>query len=90
MIDHIFTRENAPAKPDPSAVLGLMRELSIGPDEAVMVGDFWPDIETGENAGIRTVLIPNENLKRTDHEPTAVIHCMTELIPLLDSWKKQP
>ena len=44
-------------KPSPAPVLKMLKELSCGPDEAVMVGDSNYDIEAGRAAGVRTVAV---------------------------------
>ena len=44
-------------KPSPAPVLEMLKKLSCGPDEAVMVGDSNYDIEAGRAAGVRTVAV---------------------------------
>lgn len=47
----IGKREGIPAKPDPTAALLAMRELSVKPGECVFVGDSKMDVKTGVNSG---------------------------------------
>jgi len=54
--DPIFAREDAPAKPDPSAIWRICETWKLPPAEVVMLGDFYFDIEAGRRAGVRTVL----------------------------------
>ena len=42
-------------KPDPSAVLNILRELEVSPEVSVMVGDSDVDIQTARNAGMIAV-----------------------------------
>jgi pyrophosphatase PpaX len=42
-------------KPDPEPILKALDFLRLKPNEAVMVGDTYADIEAGKNAGTRTV-----------------------------------
>lgn len=42
-------------KPHPEPVLKAMSELDVEKDESIMVGDNYHDIESGKNAGIKTV-----------------------------------
>lgn len=44
-------------KPSPAPVLEMLKKLSCGPDEAVMVGDSNYDIEAGKAAGVKTVAV---------------------------------
>ncbi len=46
-----------PKKPDPTAVLSIMKREKVEADETLFVGDSLIDIETGRNAGIETVVI---------------------------------
>jgi HAD superfamily hydrolase (TIGR01509 family) len=87
-IDHIFTRDNAEPKPDPGAINSLLGLYGISGEQAVMVGDFWPDVETGRNAGIKTVLLKNDLPLHDKLIPDAEIDELTELVPLLDKWSE--
>lgn len=85
--DHIFTRDNAPAKPDPAPITGLLSEYGISGHEAVMIGDFWIDIVTGQKAGVRTVLLHTSGMeRRNDVRPDAVVKSFRELELLLEKW----
>ena len=44
-------------KPSPAPVIEMLKKISCGPDEAVMVGDSNYDIEAGRAAGVRTVAV---------------------------------
>ncbi|MGI6029915.1 MAG: HAD family hydrolase [Eubacteriales bacterium] len=44
-----------PIKPDPSALLALLAQEGVAPQETLYVGDSGVDMETGRNAGIVTV-----------------------------------
>jgi len=45
----------ATKKPDPEGALKLLEECGVRPEEAAIVGDSHVDVETGRNAGLRTV-----------------------------------
>lgn len=85
--DHIFTRDNAPAKPDPSPINELLAKYRLEKQQAVIIGDFWMDILTGQAAGIRTILIPSGELsEREDAEPDARVTSFEQLGEILDKW----
>ena len=45
-------REGVPLKPAPDALLGMMAELGVAPDEVAFIGDTAVDIATAKNAGV--------------------------------------
>lgn len=48
-------RENVPIKPDPTAVLEILRECNAKPEECLYIGDTGTDMKTGKNAKLYTV-----------------------------------
>ena len=57
LFDEIITpgHEGFATKPAPDAVLYLMEKYSTAPEETVIVGDRACDLESGQNAGCRTL-----------------------------------
>ena len=54
----VFTGGNGfPHKPDPAALLHVMREHSIVAKDVLWIGDSAVDAQTGKNAGVETVLV---------------------------------
>ncbi|MFT6306702.1 MAG: HAD superfamily hydrolase (TIGR01509 family) [Patiriisocius sp.] len=60
-IDHYFTsstivsRDCCTPKPDPAGVNLLLSQWQAAPTDAVMVGDYVFDLQTGHSAGVATV-----------------------------------
>lgn len=50
-------KEGIPRKPDPSALLQMARNLGADPSEIIYIGDSEVDIQTGQAAGVKTVLV---------------------------------
>ena len=48
-------REGIELKPHPGALLSILEELDVKPDECVFIGDTYVDIRTGKNAGAHTI-----------------------------------
>lgn len=48
-------REDIARKPDPEGVFWLMEALSASKEECLYIGDSEVDIQTGRNAGVRTI-----------------------------------
>ncbi len=49
------TVDEAPPKPDPTMLLGLMGELGVPPGRTLMIGDTTFDLDMAENAGTAAV-----------------------------------
>jgi phosphoglycolate phosphatase len=52
----LITREDAPLKPDPTAVYRICEHWGFQPSEVAVVGDYHYDIDVGRNAGAWSVL----------------------------------
>ncbi len=48
-------KEGVPLKPDATAVVNVMKELGVKPEECLYIGDTAVDMMTGKNAGIYTI-----------------------------------
>lgn len=55
--DTLITRDDAPAKPDPSIVLQLLDEYDLNPEQVMYLGDYLYDIETARNAGLMAGIV---------------------------------
>ena len=54
------------AKPNPEPVLKTLEKFGCTPDEALVVGDTWYDIEMGRRAGVRTCGVTYGNGSREE------------------------
>lgn len=54
-----ITREDAPAKPDPTGLINFLAHWSLATKELLYVGDIHFDIEAGQRAGVATALYTN-------------------------------
>jgi len=83
--DPVITREARLApKPDPDGVLHAARHWGIGPEQVLVVGDFFFDIEAGRRAGAVTALL--EWAGRPDQpeaDPDFRISALPELIDIV-------
>ncbi len=57
VVDAIRCREDGAVKPSPLPVLELCRGLRADPDASWMIGDHRFDLESGRDAGCRTILM---------------------------------
>ncbi len=72
-IRDVMTRDDAPHKPDPAAILKLCHQWTIPPEECVMVGDYLFDILAGRGAGCGTVLYAPRERPDYAHEADHVV-----------------
>jgi HAD superfamily hydrolase (TIGR01549 family) len=65
--DRVVTRDDAPAKPDPTALWSIGDDWQVDRGELILIGDYVFDLEAARRAGIRGVLFTN------DAEPHACV-----------------
>ncbi len=74
-----------PRKPDPSAILAVMKESGIPPQEALFIGDSPIDVQTGRNAGVTTVIITHgfsDGAEISVSQPDVMVRNFKELLDL--------
>ncbi len=81
----IVSPENArAAKPDPAGLLGLLEDLDVTPDEAIMIGDSENDFGAGIDAGVFTIGMRDGYYHGGQPEPDLWVDGFAAL---LDCWK---
>lgn len=86
LIDHCRGgRTGVPLKPDPQAVLEMLGELGVSPEECLYIGDTAVDMETAKNAGIYSIgvlwgLRDEAELKRAHAD--AIVSSPAEIISI--------
>lgn len=81
-------RDGIPRKPDPTAVLDILRQLESSPEHAVYIGDSEVDIATGLAAGMQTIgvtwgfrdkkILEGAGAKKTADHPREIIELIKE------------
>ena len=61
-------------KPGPGLIEQACRELDLDPARSVMVGDRWRDVEAGQAAGTRTVLVRSGHGAHEAEVPPEGVH----------------
>lgn len=79
----VTSLEGFPRKPNPAALLYLIKKYKLDPKETIMIGDRMLDIETGENAGISSVLFDPEHYYDGCKVP-ARVDSMQEMMTFLE------
>jgi len=80
--DVIITRDCAPPKPAPDALLEALRRLQRRPETTLMVGDFRDDMEAGRAAGAMTCLVTNGEVEAR-FESDLAVPWLEDLLELL-------
>lgn len=80
------TADDAQSKPNPDMLVQLLSELDIKVEDAVMVGDTTYDMQMAQSIGMDRIAVSygvHAQLQLEKHNPIAVVHTLSELLPLL-------
>lgn len=81
---HIVGREDTTRlKPDPAGLYQILRYFGITPDQTVLIGDTYHDVEAAKRAGLISIVVSN---KRLSYQPAGADHyvdCIADLLSLL-------
>ncbi|MBQ6279539.1 MAG: HAD-IA family hydrolase [Muribaculaceae bacterium] len=72
------------AKPDPEAILYILKSMHINACDALMVGDMPVDIAMGQNAKIKTCAVTYGNSPREDLEKSHPDYLIDDFCQLLE------
>ena len=87
----VGNRPNVPVKPDPSGLQPILKELGLKAEECVYCGDSCVDIDTGKNAGMKTIGAAwgfRGRKELEEHGADAVTEQPNELPVLLKQWEE--
>ena len=76
-------------KPHPEPVLKTLEEQHFKPEETIVVGDTWFDIEMGKRAGLRTVGVTFGNGTKESLEQAGATWIINDFALLLDIIEKE-
>ncbi|MFO8050637.1 MAG: HAD family hydrolase [Thermoplasmatota archaeon] len=83
-VDIIISRESAAPKPSPESFNMVLSELGLEPYQMAYVGDYIYDIQAGNSAGVKTILLVSQE-KALEWAPSAdfVVEDLFEVLDLL-------
>lgn len=81
-VDMVLSRENSKPKPSPEAFDIVISQYSIEPHQMAYVGDYIYDIQAGNSAGVRTILVATQ--ERSNEWAPSADHVIEDLYDLLD------
>ena len=88
-IETVLTRTDAPAKPDPSALLTVATQWEMPVDNVIYVGDYLYDIQAAHNANMRACLYAPDVTPGDAEQADFVIHAFDELVSLVESYAEK-
>jgi HAD superfamily hydrolase (TIGR01662 family) len=59
-VDMVISRDHATPKPSPEAINIVLNHFGIEPKEMAYVGDYLYDVQAGNSAGVKTILISGQ------------------------------
>jgi len=88
-IDTSLSREEAPVKPSPEAVLILCDKMSVAPVKTYVIGDYIFDIESARNAGAVSVLLLNSKNSMFSEQADLKIANLMEILDFPNRSRKK-
>ncbi len=79
------TVDEAPPKPHPGMLLGLMDELGAAAGDTLMIGDTTYDLDMARNAGAHAVGVLSGSHREEDLRASAPLECLAH-VALLPDW----
>jgi len=73
-------------KPLPGMILNLASTFEIDLQKSIVVGDRWRDIEAGNSAGCRTILIDYKYGEKHASDPTHIVSSVEQVGLLLETY----
>ncbi len=88
--DPVVTREDAPYKPHPQGLWQICEAWQLAPEEVLMVGDYLYDLQVGQNAGVRTVLVTQGRAWPFAHQADIAFASFEDIPVMLREWIDGP
>jgi len=73
-------------KPHPEILKKIMQKFSVGPRQAVYIGDMAIDAQAGKRAGVKTIIVTTGSSQRQEikkERPYRIFRRLTELLQIL-------
>jgi len=81
-VDMILSREEATPKPSPEALNIVLNHYGIEPHEMAFIGDYIYDVQAGNAAGVKTILLTSQ--ERADEWAPLATFVALDLMEVLD------
>jgi HAD superfamily hydrolase (TIGR01662 family) len=84
-VDMIISREEATPKPSPEALHFVLNHYGIEPFQMVYIGDYLYDVQAGNAAGVKTILLTSQ--ERADEWAPSADLVALDLFEVMDLLK---
>ncbi len=84
--DMLISREDAKPKPSPEAINIVLSHYEIEPHQMAFIGDYIYDLQAGNSAGVKTILIAVQ--ERADEWANKANYVAEDLFEVLDIMKE--
>ena len=81
--DIVLSRDDAPAKPDPTALLFVAEQWGYTPKQCIYVGDYLYDIQAADNANMSSCLYTPDGIPEYAHKARYVMAHFDQLHGLI-------
>jgi HAD superfamily hydrolase (TIGR01549 family) len=89
--DFVVSREDSAPKPSPEPIFLICERFGAQPGEALVVGDYLYDVQAGQAAGARTILVhgPHRHsfVAQPDHEVASLREARAVVLKILEEEK---
>jgi len=84
-VDMIVSREHAEPKPSPEPIFMVLQFFDAKPHQMILIGDYIYDIQAGNSAGVKTILITSHD--QAGNWAASADYVANDLIEVLDLLK---
>ncbi|MGE0252334.1 MAG: HAD family hydrolase [Dongiaceae bacterium] len=87
---NIQTPDNGPGKPDPFLMKAALKEVGVGPESALMIGDTIFDIQCAKGAGVKSIGVSwgfHHLAQLQEAKPDFLVHKIEEILPVIRQWQ---
>ncbi|WP_415839077.1 HAD family hydrolase [Pseudoalteromonas byunsanensis] len=85
-ISLMLTRDDAPAKPNPSGLLHIAKQWHFTPNHCMYVGDYLYDIQAAHNAKMRSCLYAPHEIPHYASQAHHILHSFDDLPQLIKAF----
>lgn len=87
--DDVLTREDAPPKPDPDALLQLSTKWQLDPTDCIYIGDYIYDLLAAKNANMHAGLFTEQTDSRFEEDAHFSFTCFKNFeTTIRDYWRR--
>lgn len=83
--DLIVTRDDAPPKPNPTALIQTVRNFKLNVNDCWMIGDGPHDIDAAMACNMRSIWLQHDETELLDSKPWKIVRSLHELADFINS-----